>query len=539
MNLKTPEALENIFIPLSGLRGLPPRRALPPPSPELAPPGNQPQFTPFFIPPLQPQGTPFACPQCQTSLTLFGAGSPGLCPVCQFWITDIPRGLQQLIPLPFVETLQGLPEFAQFSPNTPHFPTPAPGLAAASRPTPVPFTTPASIVKPEAAEPSAPDESLTSRRPSANWISRTGNFNFRPLGLQDIASREPEYESEAAGPTPGKGTQPAAQPYHLPTHAANKAKIAKMLTLASILVFATILGLGWVFFPTRPAPMAPSSQALDQLRGALNAGAQETLKAVLGTRDLAAIAEQVIGGQDLLPEIQRRLDSPAPLPRFSEADTVSTIPVFESDLRRGITGLIYQAPPDDTMSLESPLLAAEMARGTKGLGFLESAALTEFFSKPPPREALAFFAKKNGKLLLDWDLFIQTWDRTLRSFIDGDLGPGPIRFRVILSLDKPVFENGEMVGETIIRVQDPLHREDVIRVPIYYHDPVVTALLPAARVLETDPSAGMRDQTATLELSRSPDTGRVTISRFVCKEFLGLGGRENDPTLVQAQTSRR
>jgi hypothetical protein len=103
-----------------------------------------------------------------------------------------------------------------------------------------------------------------------------------------------------------------------------------------------------------------------------------------------------------------------------------------------------------------------------------------------------------------------------------------LNFRVVLSADIPVFENGEGVDDAIIRVQDPLHEEDIVRVKDRYGASGGALPKPSLDELERDPIAAMKPSTATVSLKREGSTGKIVIERVICREFLGVGGNEGD-----------
>ncbi len=400
------------------------------------------------------------------------------------------------------------------------------------------FTPPAVVASPPAVFPAVLEETLSSRRPDTQRINRTGNFTFRPLGLEDIPNRLPAFDQELPESDPPRPSFPR----NSTTTRSARITALRLKVVATVLlvVVATVVASGWSLRDKKQQNLPVTVLPVEELRMKLQAGALESLKAILAADDPAAIAKHLIGGAEMIPAIQDRLKSAGPFQPLSEEDVVSTIPMDESDLRRSFSGFHYQAALNDAMSLDSPLLTAGMASGSDGLSLLEGAAVIGNITAPAPRQAIALFAERKGQHLLDWDLFIQTWDRTLIAFSDGELGDGPLPFRVIMSRDKPVFANGESVDKPIIRMRDPLHATDILRVQVDTNDPPDVLLRPTPQALEKDPDAAVRERTATVSLLRDPETGRISIERIICWEYLGLGGWDGntDPEAKQLLTSR-
>jgi len=220
--------------------------------------------------------------------------------------------------------------------------------------------------------------------------------------------------------------------------------------------------------------------------------------------------------------IKRYLKQHGPFPKPGELDEISSLPLSAEDFQKGIAGLIYQRDPSVDLLPMNPLIAL----GDRAAGPLEQMAMTSTLQGKKPRQALALFKRKDDRMLLDWDLFVQTWDRSLAAFRDGELGNGPMRFRVLVASDLPVFENGETLESAVFRLQDPLYVEDVIRVQTKCFSPEERKLLEFNRASRGTSARVGQARTATLDLIRDPESGRVKISRFVCWEFLGIGGKE-------------
>lgn len=277
--------------------------------------------------------------------------------------------------------------------------------------------------------------------------------------------------------------------------------------------------------------------AVSRMRAEWGASAERTLKSFLNARDAEGMAQWVIGGESRLNDIREYLKKKGPLPHYTESDLLSPVPMGEADVRKGIHAMSYQPLGSIGLMSEELLLPIETNIGMAPPSLMQAAAMAESAERGRLRQGLAVFVRTGDRMLLDWDTFVQTWDRSLRAFIDGKLGDGPLNFRVVLSADIPVFENGEGVDDAIIRVQDPLHEEDIVRVKDRYGASGGALPKPSLDELERNPVAAMKPTTATVSLKREGSTGKIVIDRVICREFLGVGGNEGDAEELASRKS--
>jgi hypothetical protein len=139
-----------------------------------------------------------------------------------------------------------------------------------------------------------------------------------------------------------------------------------------------------------------------------------------------------------------------------------------------------------------------------------------------PVRVQAFFLKTAEGMKVDWHVFTQTKHRLMSKFL---FVPEPGRtavFRVMVGEDVPEAGRVES-GMRTYRVGDPVHRSDAACIPVAV-DSEVGRVLSAVNWIGSDGAAEMR--TATLELGwEGTDDPQLVIRRFLCWEFLGLGGQ--------------
>jgi hypothetical protein len=372
------------------------------------------------------------------------------------------------------------------------------------------------------------------RRAANQRFARTGDLPFTALTI----TPRPETLEFELPETPA----PAATPAYLPRNPLPSAtrRLAQsfslkemgwvQMLLIGIPLFAVLAIAAFksyrILFPDKPTTDNTSSAVPNEAD--LIATGLRAFENFLAKSSPEEMATSVIGGNSKIAEIRAYFEDHPDFPHLAETDMIEHCRSNENDLKRGLSAFIYQ-PLGEAVMEDNMLLAQDVKVGLRAPDMLEQAALLNANNPPSQAKALVCFKIKDSQALLDWDLFIQTWDRKLHDFREGMLGNGPMVFRVVISMDKPVFENGETLEREVVRIQDPLHSMDVIRVQVDSFDPIEIRLRPSPAELEKDPTAGMKPRNATLELQRDPATGQVSIKRVVCMEFLGLGGEEDKP----------
>ncbi len=244
------------------------------------------------------------------------------------------------------------------------------------------------------------------------------------------------------------------------------------------------------------------------LRDFLAAGSSaEKLPFILNGERLAARLEEFYGHAGID-------DSDAP----AEAFTVYEL--SEEDRNRGLFMMRYDQPPQFEMrEFFRPLAPLEVQYGLDEADLLPGAlARADNFGVEPMR-VHAFFKRTAEGLKLDWEIFAQTKYRTFRDFVEL---PAPGKsgvFRVFIAEDVQ-DSRYRPAGTRVYRLSDPANTGDTARVSVVEDSKIGSAL--SALKHQDQPLA----RTATVELSwtGTSDSPQLEISRFICWEFLGLGG---------------
>lgn len=239
----------------------------------------------------------------------------------------------------------------------------------------------------------------------------------------------------------------------------------------------------------------------------------EKLPYILNSDTLSTKMEEYYGGSPIMDH-----DTPA--------ESFTVYELSESDTQRGLFVMIYDQPASLEMKeYFRPLASLEVQYGLQEADLLLSTVANTGNFATEPLRILAFFKRTPEGLKMDWEIFTQTKYRTLRNFSElPDLGKSKI-FRVLITEDVP--EQGQTIpGHRTYHVIDPANNSDGARVNVKIDSETGKALTPInwRGSKENQPVT----QSATVELTwtGTKDAPTLEISRLVCWEFLGLGGKE-------------
>ncbi len=234
----------------------------------------------------------------------------------------------------------------------------------------------------------------------------------------------------------------------------------------------------------------------------------------------------ILNGEALAPKIDDFYGGVVINDSDSPADSFSVYELSMADRQRGLFLMIYDRPSQfDIKEFFRPLATAEVQSGIDDAGILlTSVARADNFTMEPLR-VHAYFKRTSVGLKLDWEVFAQTKYRTLQSFVElpekGQMGV----FRVFIVEDVPDKSHLEP-GCRTYRVFDTANPSDSARINVKV-DSEVGRSLSIINWRETK-DAHPTTRTATVELkwTGEENSPELEISRFICWEFLGLGGQE-------------
>ncbi|MGL5018690.1 MAG: hypothetical protein ACRDBP_11170, partial [Luteolibacter sp.] len=202
----------------------------------------------------------------------------------------------------------------------------------------------------------------------------------------------------------------------------------------------------------------------------------------------------------------------------------------EEDRKRGLFMMFYDQPAQfEIKEFFRPLASLEVQYGLDEADLLLDALSQAGNFEMQPKKVHAFFKRTEEGLKLDWEIFTQTKYRKLQNFVSlPEVGLTGI-FRVFIVEDVPEKGNA-IAGTRTYRVADPAHTGDTVRVNVRVDTEVGRALslINWRGTKESRPIT----RTATVELkwTGDVDSPELEISRFVCWEFLGLGGQQTEST---------
>ncbi|MDB6079336.1 MAG: hypothetical protein JWO82_3083, partial [Akkermansiaceae bacterium] len=285
-------------------------------------------------------------------------------------------------------------------------------------------------------------------------------------------------------------------------------------------------------FANAPVTISADEQARVKEEEYLRSGWKTEAVAVLGRFLNAETAEKksayVLNPAEELPVMKafyasrKADDSDAPAIAFA------AYPLPESDRRRGMFMMMYDQPPQ--LKLREafyPLPTLEVQNGLEDPDMLLSSAASASNFASEQIKVQAMFKRTPQGLKLDWPTFVQTKYRTFRDFLDSPAASKSGVFRVLIQEDVP--DKGKTVtGSRAYKVYDPGNVTDFSRVNVAV-DSDTGRSLSEINWIGTKNSR-MDWRTATVELAWSTDAiPQLTLKRFVCWEFLGLGGDAGVP----------
>lgn len=238
----------------------------------------------------------------------------------------------------------------------------------------------------------------------------------------------------------------------------------------------------------------------------------------------------VIGGETMAA----RLDEFYGKSIIDDSDTpAASFSVYElsaEDRKRGLFMMIYDQPPQFEMKeFFSPLATLEVQHGLDEADLLLTTVARAANFAMEPLRVHAFFKRTPDGLKLDWEIFAQTKYRTFQHFVELPEPGQTAVFRVFIVEDVPDADH-DGKGSRTYRLSDPANITDAARIRVMEDSET-------GKVLSSINWRGTRKgrpvtRTATVELSWStgPNPPQLQISRFICWEFLGLGGEDPKST---------
>lgn len=326
-----------------------------------------------------------------------------------------------------------------------------------------------------------------------------------------------------------------AAPLHPPREEGKKSPAILIVTLLLLLI---ALGAAAAYFVKKELTKTPAQLPLvvpqekkatplteaQYLRIGWQKDARETLEKFLAATDAEGKLPYIINGSEMGAEVKSFYGGTQINDTDTPAETFSAFELSDEDKKRGIFMMSYDQPPQFAMKeFFRPLAPLEVQYQLEEADLLlTTVALVGNFAMEPLR-VHAFFKRGPDGLKLDWETFVQTKYRTFENFVSlPEQGLKKV-FRVLILEDVPERGRDEP-GTRTYRLIDPANKGDTQRVSVKVDSEIGHILSPInwRGSAETRPNT----KTATVELAWTGDANNPTleISRFLCWEFLGLGG---------------
>lgn len=208
------------------------------------------------------------------------------------------------------------------------------------------------------------------------------------------------------------------------------------------------------------------------------------------------------------------------------AGAFSAYELSEEDRKRGLFMMTYDQPPQfDMREFFRPLASLEVQYGIDEADLLLSTVARAGNFAMEPLRVHAFFKMTSTGLKLDWEIFTQTKYRTFRSFTElPEAGRSGV-FRVFVVEDVP-DKSQAGAGMRTYRLSDPAHTDDAARVTVKEDSDIGRSLSQLNWLGTKDGNPLTRTATVELTWGGNPGQPQLQLQRFICWEFLGLGGQE-------------
>lgn len=249
--------------------------------------------------------------------------------------------------------------------------------------------------------------------------------------------------------------------------------------------------------------------------------ASEVLSAFMNASTAEERMKYVIPDEDVLADLEQYYPSGS-----TDEDTPFKFFVHRSgaqeDRERGIFRMQYRQPAQMNMKeYFAPIGSLDKVMGVQGATLIDMAYAINEKNMSAPLEILAFFKKMDEGLKLDASVFMQCKFRTFRSFVDfPKMGHKKIfRVKISESVDHEYRDNKEY---RTYRIEDFAYPDTYVNISVKTTSEI-------GKILSSLNWRGMNREyqlrTATVELGWSEQKpARLRIERFLCWEFLGVGG---------------
>jgi len=235
----------------------------------------------------------------------------------------------------------------------------------------------------------------------------------------------------------------------------------------------------------------------------------------------------ILNGESLAPRVREFYGESAIDDSDTPAAAFSVYELSEEDRKRGLFMMTYDQPPQfDMREFFRPLASLEVQYGIDEADLLLSTVARAGNFAMEPLRVHAFFKRTPAGLKLDWEIFAQTKYRTFQSFVELPEHGASGVFRVFIVEDVPDQPQADATSRTY-RLSDPAHTDDTARITVKEDSETGRALSGLNWRGTKDGRPLTRTATVELAWAGAANAPVLELHRFICWEFLGLGGEEN------------
>ncbi len=411
-----------------------------------------------------------------------------------------------------------------------------PAAVIAAMPQP-PAATILPISKPSTEAPPANDRHIPPYRPTpadpavpSQTVAKNVTPSAVPAAEEPAITPSPALKAAPEFPTAAKS---ANRRKSKPTNSQRSGLITLMVVL---LVLALIIS-GIVYFlaqglstnispPTvEVSPQASAATEANYLRVGWQTDASKILEGFMSATTVKDKLPFVLNAEQVAPEMVTFYGKEAIQDSDTPASGFSVYELSEEDRERGLFMMIYDQPPQfDLKEFFRPLASMEVQYGVDEPSLLlNTLSRVDNFALEPLR-VWAFFKRTAKGLKLDWETFAQTKYRTFLNFVDLPQPGQTGTFRVFI--EETVPEKGRAVaGTRSYRLADPANSTtDTARINVKVDSDTGRAISSLNWRGTPENEAITRTATVELKWAGEADAPELTLNRFICWEFLGLGG---------------
>ncbi|MFN4944895.1 MAG: hypothetical protein ACK5G9_14045 [Akkermansiaceae bacterium] len=223
-----------------------------------------------------------------------------------------------------------------------------------------------------------------------------------------------------------------------------------------------------------------------------------TMEKYLAAYSLNEKMDYVLNAELLRPKIEAFYTNRTIDETNTPANKFSTVQIPEADSNKGFTLLQYNHP--------------------------ESTNATNLSNSNT--KVLAFLKETEQGVKLDWEVFAQTKYKTFNAFIKNPIIAKTEVFRMIVTNEPATNPPNTPANDTSYKFTDPIHKDDSAQIYVLTTTQAGQAL--SSLDQESAKTNVPTHRTATVELiwAGTPEKPQLQVNRFICWEFLNLGGKE-------------